>query len=1191
MQKKRAILDEEIKIMKDMDIIEESNSPFNSPLILVQKADSTFRIVTDFRKINQFMETEVCPLPTFEESLEILGKNKFFTSLDLAQAYLQVPLHKDSRMYTGCTAGRFHFVYKRLPYGLKNNTAIFQSMMNLLLGDMQYKRAMIYVDDCLVFSHTFNEHMSHLKELFSKLNSANLKLKLNKCSFFKKQVTYLGHIITEQGIIPSEKKVQAVLEYPVPHNAKTVRSWLGLTNYFRRFIPDYASLAAPLNELTKPTSKFKWGNVEQEAFQTLKSLLVSPPILAHPDVNKPYIVTADASSFGIGAILSQMNENDEEHVICYFSKKLTPTQRNYCATDLELLACITAMEQFRPYLYGRKFKLITDHRPILYLQNMKNLNARHFRYILKLQEFRFEIIHRQGLLHGNVDMLSRNPQFLDSISKFKNTKVNLIKKILVNSDQLKDWKKLVCNELGLDLKEEGSEYSNEMKEFDPHSFYKAISRVISNDSSNYQVVRDAIHKLTSANKKFLEKGGHFGDDRISSHMQGIKNKEPASILDIKTAASLLKTPIILKNNQEDIIFGMLESPLKPFPPLGAIIVLERDNVNNWCWTNKDLSLPKNNNDFLECQSKNIKKASRQDRDPGDKIIAHTGKDPQVSDEMEDNADSLIHSIKVLPKSKEARIQAAQENLKTKLSDTTHIRLYAVRKQKDAKSDHLYIPTPKEIASCQERDIFCRKWIDYFKNNTQPMFTNYFFNKYKNRYRLNDEGVLVYSPITGCRRGERPPSLIVLPLNMFKFAMESLHVYMSHIGIKKTMQLASNHYHRPGLKRLISKYITACALCQNKRGTKKHQKAEIQPIPPASDRFQIFSIDACGPFKLTQRRNKFIISVIDHFSRWVELIPVNNIKSDTVAEKILIHLIARFGVPQRLHSDNGSNFSSTLIQSICKVLKIKKTFSSALHPESNAVLERFHLFMGNALRTTILENQSDWDLRIPHLLLAYRTTTHSAINECPCYVVYGSDLVLPTQLLPTRDTNPDNLNPHEKGAEVAIKFAEARELYRKIMEKQNELSRNHANKNRTIRDLKIGDIVLMRRPLTQQKLSSKLHRPYVGEYRIIEKNGKVNFVVQEKNGRRTFKTHIDRLIKTDPSFIEQTSHWADEAADIFKEDQIEEEMNISELYIDENDNNKDDYINDKDDDDDDDNDEDDWALIPCSIDQFISRNYE
>ena len=1172
--KKREILDKEIKLMKAHDIIEDSKSPFNSPLILVKKKDDSFRIVTDFRKLNKYIKDEITPLPTFSESLEILGKNKFFTSLDLCQAYLQVPLSPESRMYTAFTSGISHCQYKRLPYGLKNNTSIFQNMMNLLLGDMQYRRAMIYVDDVLIFSQTFEQHLQYLTELFDKLKSANLKLKASKCQFLKSKVTYLGHIISEEGIFPSDKKIQAVVNFPPPKNVKEVRSFVGLCSYFRRFVPDFASITYPLTHLTRPSVKFRWGTVEQECFNTLKTLLVNPPILAHPDMNKEFIVTADASSYGIGAILSQLNDNQEEQVICYYSKKLNDTQRNYSATDLELLACISALEEFRPYLYGQKFKLITDHRPIVYLQNMRNPNSRHFRYILKLQEFNFEIEHRQGVLHGTVDCLSRNPQYQDSITKFKNSKVNLMKKMLVNQEQVSEWKIKVCEELGLEFfsPDKGRVYEKSQI-FDAHSFYKEICTVISNDHTQFKSIRSHIHNLLINNRKFLEKGGHFGVNKVSKYMQGIKGDDPPTSLELKAASSLLKIPIVLKNNEEDeIIFGFLESPISPFPPIGATIALEKDSLNNWSWINKDLSLPKTDVDVPNCPSRNVKKASRYNRDPGDKIVNNTSDDIDETVSLSGIKNASINVIKTHNIVEPEELTSMQQNLQKKLADTSHIRIYAVRKQQEANADHIYIPSVKELVACQDKDAFCRNWLNFFKHNTRPKFTKLFFNKHKHRYKINDDGVLTYTPKFGTRRGESAPALIVLPLNLVKFAMESLHDYMSHIGIKKTMNLASKQFYRPGLKRLISKYITACALCQNKKGMHKQRKAEVQRIPPAMDRFEIWSIDAIGSFPVTQRRNQYIISLICHFSRWIELIPVPNIKADTVADKVLIHLIARFGVPRRLHSDNGTNFTSSLIKSFCRVLKIKKTFSSALHPESNSILEKAHRFIGGALRILVSEGQKDWDVMLPHVLLAYRTTNHTSINENPAYVIYGRDLLLPTQLLPTQNTNLDNLNAHQKGAEVAIKFSAAREIYRSIMEKQTTISRENANKNRTTRDLKIGDIVLMKRPLTKEKLSSKLHKPYVGEYRIIDKIGKVNYEVQEKNGTRKFKTHIDRLIQIDPSFKEQTEHWAEETAGIFNEEEVNDEIKIDNIYVD------------------DESDEGELALIPCSLDDFIDREY-
>ena len=1221
-EKKKEILKEEIETMEKMGLIEQSNSAFNSPLVLIKKKDGTFRVVTDFRKINKSIPPQNFPLPSFEETIEILANNKWYSNLDLINAYSQVPLAPDSKKYTGFTANNRKWVFRTLPFGLKNNVHIFQQMMSLLLGDMQNTRALCYVDDLCIFAKTFDSHLARLEELFQKLQYAKLKLKPSKCNLFQEKINFLGHEISREGIIPGQKKIEAVKNIPKPVTKKQVRQFLGLASYFRRFVPDFAELSAPLHDLTKPSTRFKWTEVENHSFNELKSRLCNPPVLAFPDPNKTYILTTDASTYGLGAILSQKTDGQEK-VIAYLSRKLSTAELNYGATDLEMLAVCYAIEQFRPYLIGRHFILVTDHRPLLYLQQMKNPNSRHFRWILKLQDYSFSIQHRAGLLHGSVDMLSRNPQFKDSIERFKNDHVNLLKNLLIKPEIVEDWKKGVCGELSLNFNHEMTPKSIDYIDFNNDSLFQQFSQILTNDFGDFQKIRDIVHNMILKNKKFIQKFELF-EGEMSEHLKGIKSDGPGGLLEINMMASILKIPIVLKyagkvdNDEEDkwgnftlesvsgyrdsddrdksnrqgesdskndrdfigsdvggttsgenkpqnnvsiehfeererIIFGSLESPLKHFPPLGCVIVLKQDAMGNWIWQNFDLTMPKANFKPSSERSKNDKNARRKDREAGDTILVcslphkKTGSRETVS--FQNRQEQMIE---------------AQKSLAGKFSDVSHVRINAVRRENQPFIKDLYVPSSAEVKACQERDEFCLQWITFLKDNTQPKVTKLYFETHKECFRLNSDGLLTYKPAKNQRRGEPARELLVLPLNMFKFLMEATHVYMSHIGRDKTMALAAQRYYRPGLKRLITKYVASCALCVNKKGSRK-AKAEVQYIPPASDRLSEWSLDVVGPLPWSKRRNRYIITMIDHFSRWVEMAPVSNIRAETVAEKIMIHIIARFGVPDRLHTDNAQNFNSKIIKAICKQLKIKKTYTSPYNPSSNGILESYHRFLGNALRLTVEQFQKTWDERIPHVLLAYRTTIHSALQDSPSFVLYGRDLRLPTEMLPPNNQNPDDLDPHHKGSEIAIKFMEARDIYRKVMEKETTRSRDKQNRSRITTQFNIGDIVLMQKPLTKVGLAQKLHRPYVGDFRIIKKIGKVNYVIQELNGTKTHIVHVNRIIKKHVDFLEQTEHWAEVAKEIF-DSSNEGEVNLNTLWKEEE------------------------LCYPVSIEAFTTRNY-
>ena len=266
----------------------------------------------------------------------------------------------------------------------------------------------MYLDDIVVFSRTPEEHLQRLASVFNRLSQAGLKLKPEKCSFFQRSVRFLGHVVSAEGIATDPEKVRAVAEWPVPVSVTEVRSYLGLASYYRRFVRDFAEIAAPLHELTKKNARFIWTEEAQNAFDTLKVALTTPPILAMPKDTGEFIVDADASDRTLGCVLSQVQDG-EERVIAYASRSLDARERNYCCTRRELLAVVHFLRYFKRYLLGRRFRVRTDHSALTWLRRTPEPIGQQARWCEQLEEYEFTIEHRPGVKHGNADALSRRP--------------------------------------------------------------------------------------------------------------------------------------------------------------------------------------------------------------------------------------------------------------------------------------------------------------------------------------------------------------------------------------------------------------------------------------------------------------------------------------------------------------------------------------------------------------------------------------------------------------------------------------------------------------------------------------------------------------------------------------------------------------------------------------------------------------
>jgi len=395
-----------IQGMLSRGIIECSSSPWASPVVLVRKKDGTTRFCVDFRKLNDCTRKDAQPLPRIDESLDALGGACFFSTLDLASGYWQVLMDPKSKEKTAFTTPYGLYQFRVMPFGLCNAPATFQRLMERVLSGLHWTACLVYLDDIIIFSKTVEQHLALLRDVFSRLRQAGLKIKPSKCHLLQTSVHYLGHVVSAKGIETDPGKVKCVSNWPVPTTSKELSSFLGLASYYRRFIKNFAHVAAPLHALIHKGKSWQWSAECTEAFFELKKRLISAPVLMLPDFSKSFVLDTDASGEGLGAVLSQII-NGKEHVISYASRTLSHTEKRYCATRREMLALVWGSRHFRPYLYGRKFLLRTDHNSLCWLHNFKEPEGQVARWLETMAEFQYEVIHRPGKQHSNADSLSR----------------------------------------------------------------------------------------------------------------------------------------------------------------------------------------------------------------------------------------------------------------------------------------------------------------------------------------------------------------------------------------------------------------------------------------------------------------------------------------------------------------------------------------------------------------------------------------------------------------------------------------------------------------------------------------------------------------------------------------------------------------------------------------------------------------
>lgn len=414
---------EHLAEMIEADAIRPSDSPYSSNVVIVRKKDGTIRFCIDYRKLNLRTIKDAYAIPRIEDTLHLLAGSRHFSTLDLKAGYWQVELKEEDKCKTAFQVGTLGFYEcNRMPFGLCNAPATFQRLMERCMGDLNLRECLIYLDDIIIFSETFDAHLDRLEAVFDRLRQHNLKLKPSKCEFFKTEVTYLGHIVSADGIKTDPGKINAIKDWPVPHSVKDVRRFLGFSGYYRKFVKNYASIVRPLNDLlighstgpNKPKKKkqprpstFEWKAEQQDAFATIIDKLSSPPVLAYAEYEHPFILHTDASMNGLGAVLYQKKEGIER-VIAYASRGLKQSERNYPAHKLEFLALKWAItDKFHDYLYGATFEAVSDNNPLTYVLTTAKLDATGQRWIAALSNYNFTIKYRSGKKNNDADGLSR----------------------------------------------------------------------------------------------------------------------------------------------------------------------------------------------------------------------------------------------------------------------------------------------------------------------------------------------------------------------------------------------------------------------------------------------------------------------------------------------------------------------------------------------------------------------------------------------------------------------------------------------------------------------------------------------------------------------------------------------------------------------------------------------------------------
>lgn len=542
-------IERQIQEMLEQGIIQESNSPYNSPLWIVpKKTDNSgqkkWRIVIDYRKLNEITVDDKFPIPNIDNILNKLGRAQYFTTLDLAKGFHQILMKESDRKKTAFSTPFGHYEFIRMPFGLKNAPSTFQRLMNTVLREHINKICVVYLDDILIFSTSLEEHLSSIKKIFDKLRSAGLKIQIDKCDFLSKETEFLGHILTPQGLKPNPAKIEVIKNLRLPTSQKQIKSFLGITGYYRKFVKDYAKIANPMIKYLRKGAKININDpCYVAAFENMKELITSHPILRYPNFNKRFKLVTDASNSAIGAVLTQ-----EGHPICYASRTLNDHERNYSTIEKELLAIVWGVKYFRPYTFGKEFDLLTDHQPIKWLQSKhsgKDINPRLQRWLIQLGEYNMKVDFIKGRDNKVADFLSRI-----------NSETNEINSLQTNCDlTTNNIKTLSVNHM-----DEHSDTQSDMENFSTiaHESMESDSETDS-DLENLSTIAQGSMDLSSetqSNMENLSIIAHGSTDMQTIHSQEEESNDHIPLLE--TVVNRFKLQIIFvekKDKEHESVFN------------------------------------------------------------------------------------------------------------------------------------------------------------------------------------------------------------------------------------------------------------------------------------------------------------------------------------------------------------------------------------------------------------------------------------------------------------------------------------------------------------------------------------------------------------------------------------------------------------------------------------------------------------
>lgn len=930
---------DEIEILLHKDIIEPSQSAWAAPLVPIRKKNGRLRICVDYRALNAVTKKDSFPLPYISDAVSQFNNNKYFSTLDLLAGYHQIAMDESSKEMTAFSTGDGLYQYTRMPFGITNGPASFSRLMSIVLSGLPIDVAQAYLDDILVAGSDFDDHLNNLASVFDRLAKHGLKLSADKCELFRTEVKYLGFLVSAEGLKPSPENLQAIIDFPKPLTIRKLKSFNGLVNFYKKFIPNSAEMMKPLYKATTG-KKLNWTEDCEIAFKAAKHALVTAPVLAHPDFSDSavFYVTCDASNTGVGAVLSQKVDG-QDRPIAYAGTSLNAAQTRYSVTDKELVAIRFGVNHFKPFLYGRRFIIRTDHQPLIYLNHMKRVDDRLFRTFEDLNIGHYELEYLPGKSNTVADILSRvsYPWCMvdDSDSRF------------IPDDYFarQSYETLPvpggANSLFEALSICVYGYDSAAAHFRQISVEAWIADPLRYGRRNDAITRKRMSACLSptvfppfellqvfADITAHDVMVHFVDGPVFQVVGNYPDEEFKGRLHLRCSGGIH-------------FDAMKETPsdTPTTPPLTEV-------VQNPCCLVQ-----------VYQPDYNIPESAR---------LTEVLCRPKWFDEplTLDSAPQVISPH-------EARLMALHP-----------VQNDLVPRQVE---DLVIGSSPAAIRFHQQQDDALVAVSNALRDDSMHQLPRSF--RRFDGLLLNEHGVV-------CSRHPITEHCVpVAPELQLRSVANSLHEILNHGGRDKMRKVMSNYYWHPKLRAVISRTVQECPVCQVHKGSGGHGYPVHRRNPEQP--YDLYSVDLMD---LPRSRSGFkcLLVGVDAHSKFAHAVPLRNKTSNTVARALESHILASVPrTPKIILSDSGPEFRGAAFRNLLQTYNIEHQRSIPYAPHSNGGVERMNRTIKSKLSTACSDDTAKWDQVIFQIVAQYNRTPHSETGKAPCeFFTNYAELIIP-----------------------------------------------------------------------------------------------------------------------------------------------------------------------------------------------------